>query len=272
MTTALPLLNQQPRSLTQFELSGQVATLTLNDPARRNALSDVMHAEVLDALRQVQADRHIRAVVLTGGGNTFSSGGDLRRMAADPLDAPGWRERLQRLHHLTHALITLDRPVIAAVDGAAYGAGFSLALAADFVIATPRARLCMSFMRVGLVPDCGAFYLLPRVVGAQRAKELMLSARELGADEALKLGIVMEIHEPADLLARAQAMAASFVHASPTAVGLIKRAVQAAGPDLATLLDLEASAQAVAGTTAEHLEAVARFNAKEAPRFQWPNA
>src|SRR6185436_11476692 len=99
--------------------------------------------------------------------------------------------------------ISLDRPVIAAVDGVAFGAGFSLALAADFIVATPRARFCMSFMRVGLAPDFGATYTLPRVVGVQRAKELMLSAREVDADEAKRLGIVMEIHPAEALLARA---------------------------------------------------------------------
>ena len=272
MTVSRPLLNGQARSLTQFDVHDQVATLTMDDPGRRNALGDVMKAECVDALRQVQDDRSIRALVLTGAGGSFCAGGDLRRMAATPLEAPDWRERLQDLHLLTTALITLDRPVIAAVDGAAFGAGFSLALAADIVIASPRARLCMSFMRVGLVPDCGAFYTLPRVVGVQRAKELMLSARELGADEAQRLGIVMEI-QPADaLLARAHEMAASFVGASATAVGLIKRALQAAGPDLSMLLDLEASAQAVAGSTLAHREAVVRFNAKQAPLFQWPDS
>ena len=108
--------------------------------------------------------------------------------------------------------------MIAAVDGAAYGAGFSLALAADFVLVTPRARFCMSFMRIGLVPDCGAFYTLPRIVGAQRARELILSAREVGAQEALSLGIAMEQHESAALMPRALALAASFAGASPLAV------------------------------------------------------
>jgi 2-(1,2-epoxy-1,2-dihydrophenyl)acetyl-CoA isomerase len=272
MTQTRPLLNGQARSLTRFDIHHQVATLTMDDPGRRNALGDGMKAEFIDALRQVQDDRSIRALVLTGSGGSFCAGGDLRRMAAAPLDAPGWRERLQDLHTLTVALITLDRPVIAAVDGAAFGAGFSLALAADIVLASPRARMCMSFMRVGLVPDCGALYTLPRVVGAQRAKELMLSARELGAEEALRLGIVMEILPAEGLLARAQEMAASFVGASATAVGLIKRAVQATGPDLSMLLDLEASAQAVAGSTAAHREAVARFGAKQAPLFQWPDS
>lgn len=256
--------------VTRLEVTDAVATLTLDSPANRNALGAEMRVELAEALRQVQADRGIRALVITGAGGCFCSGGDLRSMAAAGLDAQAWRERMQDLHAWLQGLITLDRPVIAAVDGAAYGAGFSLALAADVVVATPRARFCMSFLRVGLVPDCGALYTLPRVVGAQRAKELMLSAREVGAEEALRLGIVMELQPPEALLARAQAMAASFVQASPAAVGLIKRALAAGGPDLAQMLDTEASAQAVAGSTAAHREAVARFLDKQPPAFRWP--
>jgi 2-(1,2-epoxy-1,2-dihydrophenyl)acetyl-CoA isomerase len=255
---------------TRFGVSDAVATLTLDNPANRNALGTEMRTELADALRQVQADRDIRALVITGSGGSFCSGGDLRSIADAGLDAQGWRERMQDLHAWLQGLIVLDRPVIAAVDGAAYGAGFSLALAADIVVATPRARFCMSFMRVGLVPDCGAFYTLPRVVGPQRAKELMLSAREVGAEEALRLGIVMELQPPEALLARAQAMAASFVHASPAAVGLVKRAIAAGAPDLSAMLDIEASAQAVAGSTATHREAVARFLAKQPAAFGWP--
>jgi 2-(1,2-epoxy-1,2-dihydrophenyl)acetyl-CoA isomerase len=160
--------------------------------------------------------------------------------------------------------------VIAAVDGAAAGAGFSLALVADFILATPRARFCMSFMKVGLVPDCGAFYTLPRIVGVQRAKELMLSARDVEGAEALQLGIAMELHAPEQLLPRAQALAASFVQASPAAVSLVKRSLAGWGGELPALLEQEANAQALAMGTAEHRVAVKRFLDKEAPLFQWP--
>ncbi|MEY2952939.1 MAG: hypothetical protein RLZZ401_1026, partial [Pseudomonadota bacterium] len=201
----------------------------------------------------------------------FCAGGDLQGIASSGLDNTGWRQRMQALHHWVYDLITLDRPVIAAVDGAAFGAGFSLALCADFVLATPRARFCMSFLRVGLVPDCAAFYTLPRIVGVQRAREIMLSAREVLAPEALQLGIAMELHPAAHLLPRAHALAASFVQASPAAVSLIKRTLAAPGHDLATLLDMEASAQALAAGTQDHREAVQRFLNKEPARFQWPH-
>jgi len=253
----------------RYEVREQVATLTLDQPATRNALSPQMREEVAGVVRSIKEDRSVRALVITGAGGHFCSGGDLRNIASVELDNQGWRERLHNLHHWLQDLIALDRPVIAAVDGAAFGAGFGLALAADFVIATPRARFCVSFLRVGLVPDCGVFYTLPRSVGPQRAKELMLSAREVGADEALRLSIAMELHAPEQLQARAQSLAASFVQASPMAVSLIKRTV-AAGGDLATQLELEANAQALAMGTQAHRDAVQDFLAKRPARFAWP--
>lgn len=253
----------------RYEVREHVATLTLDDPSTRNALGRQMRDQLAEVLRTLKQDRSVRALVITGASGHFCSGGDLRNMANAELDNQGWRERMHNLHHWLQDLITLDRPVIAAVDGAAYGAGFGLALAADFVVATPRARFCVSFLRVGLVPDCGVFYTLPRIVGPQRAKELMLSAREVGAEEALRLGIAMELHEPEQLLPRAQAMAASFVQASPVAVSLIKRAV-AAGGDLASQLEHEANAQALAMGTQTHHDAVQDFLAKRPAKFQWP--
>jgi 2-(1,2-epoxy-1,2-dihydrophenyl)acetyl-CoA isomerase len=254
----------------RFDVSAQVATLTLDNPAKRNALDPAMRPEVAEVIERVRRDRDIRALILTGAGGHFCAGGDLRNIATVGLDNEGWRNRLQDLHRWLEDLLTLDRPVIAAVDGAAAGAGFSLALAADFILVTPRTRFCMSFMKVGLVPDCGAFYTLPRFVGVQRAKELMLSARDVDGAEALQLGLAMELHAPDQLLPRAQALAASFVQASPAAVGLVKRALAGWGAHLPALLEQEANAQALAMGTADHRIAVNRFLDKQAPLFQWP--
>ncbi|MDO8275254.1 MAG: enoyl-CoA hydratase/isomerase family protein, partial [Serpentinimonas sp.] len=251
----------------------RVATITLNSPTKRNALEPAMREELAAAVRDIRSSRSVRAVVLTGAGGHFCAGGDLRNIASANLDNAGWHDRMHALHDWLHGLLTLDRPVVAAVDGAAAGAGFSLAAAADFVLATPRAWFNMSFLKVGLVPDVGAFYTLPRIVGAQRAKELMLSARDVRADEALRLGIVMELHEPADLLPRAHALARSFVGASPTAVAMIKRSLQESlGGGLQGLLTAEAHAQAIAAGTAEHKEAIACFLNKQPPPFVWPLA
>lgn len=258
-------------SFLKFEIADQVATITFDNPGKRNALEPAIRDKLVVALRHIQQDKAIRAVILTGAGGYFCAGGDLKNIAEANLDNGGWLVRMQTLHDWLQVLMTLDRPVIAAVDGAAAGAGFSLALAADFVLATPRARFNMSFLKVGLVPDVGAFYTLPRVVGVQRAKEIMLSARDIDAQEALRLGIVLELHPPEQLLARAQAMARSFVGASPTAVALIKRSLNnALGGGLQDMLSTEAQAQALAAGTAEHREAVARFLNKQPPLFAWP--
>ncbi|MCZ2499108.1 enoyl-CoA hydratase/isomerase family protein [Xylophilus sp. Kf1] len=268
-TDGTPDASATPGPLLDFQVADQVATLTIDDPRTRNALGPPVRERLADAVRRIDEDRGIRAVIITGAGGHFSSGGDLRNIASAGLDNEGWADRMHDLHRWLRVLITLDRPVIAAVDGAAYGAGLGLALCADYVIGTPRLRMSVSFLKIGLVPDFGLFYTLPRVVGIQRAKELMLSAREVRADEALRLGLVSELQPPEQLMARARALAASFVDTSPVAVGLIKRAL-AADDDLGTRLELEAVSQAVAMGTRQHQDAVADFLAKRPTRFQWP--
>lgn len=257
-------------ALTRFELKGTTALLTLDDAATRNAIGPDMRVEVAQVVERVRTDAAIRALVITGANGHFCSGGDLRNIANAGLDNAGWRDRLHLLHSWLRDLLSLDKPVICAVDGAAFGAGFGLALAGDFVLATPRARMCVSFLKVGLVPDCGIFYTLPRIVGPQRARELMLSAREVNAEEALRLGIAMELHAPDALLPRALALAASFEGASPMAVSLIKRTTASTG-DLALALSLEADAQALAMGSPEHRTAVHDFLEKRPARFQWPS-
>lgn len=254
-----------------FELRGSTALLTLNSPATRNAFTAEIREGLSDGIAQTHADAAIRALVITGSGGVFCAGGDIRGMVGEAShnDGTAWRSRMHGTQRWMAELLTLDKPVIAAVDGPAFGAGFSVALAADFVIASTRARFCLSFMKLGLVPDCGAFYTLPRVVGAQRAKELMLSAREVGAQEAKAIGIAMELHEPEALLPRALALAASFEGASPLAVSLIKRAMFDSG-ELAAQLDGEANAQALAFGSDYTQDAVRRFIDKQAPAFKWP--
>ena len=253
----------------RFSVSDGVATLVLNSPAKRNAFDPVMRVEMAEVVRQVQTDEAIRVLLLTGEGAHFCSGGDLSNIANAGLDNAGWRNRLTSLHQWLRDFMQLEKPVVAAVDGAAYGAGFSLALAADFIVATTRARFAMSFIRMGLVPDCAAFYTLPRIVGPQRAKELMLSGREVSAQEALQLGIATELVEPEALQARASAIAHSLVNASPVALSLIKRSLSMACDDLPSLLEQEANAQALAMGTPQHKEAVQCFLNKKPVPFQW---
>jgi 2-(1,2-epoxy-1,2-dihydrophenyl)acetyl-CoA isomerase len=255
-----------------FDVQEGVAELTLNQPERRNALDPSTRAQLAEAVAAIRRDRGVRSVILAGAGGHFCAGGDLRALAGAGLDNEGWLQRFQDMNDWVRDLISLDRPVVAAVDGMATGAGLSLALLADLVLATPRARFSASFLRVGLVPDCGCLYTLPRVVGVQRAKELMLSAREFGSEEAQRLGIVMEVVAADGLLARARAIAWSFVQASPAAVSMIKRSLAPQGGELAALLDAEAQAQALAMGTPGHRTAVHRLLEKQAPPYHWPAA
>ncbi|RDK09237.1 enoyl-CoA hydratase/isomerase family protein [Cupriavidus lacunae] len=255
----------------RFAVEDGVATLTLDSPARKNALSLPMRDEIGEVIRRVRADDSVRALILTAAGTDFSSGGDISSMQVE-INAAQGRRRLRNVHGWLEDLIQLDVPVIAAVDGAAYGAGFSLALTADIILATPRARFGLPFLRMGLVPDCGVFYTLPRMIGLQRAKALMFSMRELNAQAAQDLGIVMEIVPADSLQERARALAHAFNEASPVAVGLTKQALNASlNQDLHTMLAMEADGQGIAFSTAYRREAADRFMAKEPLRYRWPD-
>jgi 2-(1,2-epoxy-1,2-dihydrophenyl)acetyl-CoA isomerase len=259
----------------QVTIADGVCTLTMNRPEARNALSSEMRVAFAQTVPRIAADEAIRAVILTGAGGAFSGGGDIRAMLElrGTLTVESGRRRMHDVQPWMRQLVELDKPLVAAVDGPAFGAGFSLALMADFVLVTPRARFGMAFAKIGLVPDFAALYTLPRVVGVQRAKELMLSAREVDADEALRLGIAMEIVPVEALLARAQALARSFVGASPLAVSLVKREVgMALATDLRTTLSNEADHQALCFQSSYHGEAIQRFLDKQPAKFDFQAA
>jgi 2-(1,2-epoxy-1,2-dihydrophenyl)acetyl-CoA isomerase len=255
-----------------YEAVDGVGTLTLNRPQAKNSLSIELCDELNDLLPRIRADAGVRALVLTGAGGAFCSGGDVGGMnKAGPRTAADVRAGMDRYHRITLALAGMDKPVIAAIDGVAFGAGFSIALLCDIVLASDRARFCMVFQRIGLVPDMGALYTLPRAVGMQRARELMFSAREVGAAEAHALGIAMEVLPADALLPRAQEMARSFCGASGVAMAMTRKALQASmQTDLAAMLEYEATAQGVAATGDYLKEAARRFMAKEPAQFSWP--
>lgn len=249
-----------------------LCTVTMNRPEARNAFSEAMRSAFAEAVPRIAADAQIRAVILTGAGGAFCAGGDIRTMLElrPTTDIEGWRARMLGVQTWMRPLVELDKPLVAAVDGPAFGAGFGLALMADFVLASPRARFCMSFAKIGLVPDFAAMYTLPRVVGVQRAKELILSAREVDADEAQRLGIAMEIVPAESLMARARELATSMQGASPLVVSLVKRELgMALATDLRTTLHQEADHQAMCFESGYHAEAVRRFVAKEPAKFDF---
>jgi 2-(1,2-epoxy-1,2-dihydrophenyl)acetyl-CoA isomerase len=251
-----------------------VALLTLNRPEAKNALDPAMADELGELFATLRTDASVRALVITGAGGAFCAGGDVKAMGQGaPRTAGQRRDGMARYSRVCTELMALDIPVIAAVDGVAFGAGFSIALMCDIVLVSERARLCMVFQRIGLIPDMAAHYTLPRVVGLQRAKELVFSARELDAAEALRLGIAMEVLPAEALLPRAQSIAHSFAGASPVALRLSKRALQQSlGSGLADMLAIEAEGQAQASSSDYAKEAVRRFAAREPAQFRWPAA
>lgn len=259
----------------KYEAHEGVGVLTLDRPRVKNAICMVMRGELAQLISQLRLDRTLRALVITGAGGNFCSGGDLGSLnesaSQGGATAEARRQRLVDISGLVSNLLQFDKPVIAAVQGVAYGAGFGLALTADMVVADHGARFCLSFGRLGLVPDFGILYSLPRVVGVQRAKELVFSCRELGAAEAQRLGIVLETHAPESVLARAMEIARSLAEASPLALSLAKRALNASSTsDLSTMLMLEADGQGISMSSKYHLAALERFLAKEKPLFSWP--
>jgi len=248
-----------------------VATITLNRPAQKNALNPAMRTELISVIDRVRRDESVRVVVLTGAGQDFCSGGDIRTMTNDN-SADASRARISATHEWLEPLITMERPVIVALDGVAYGGGFGIALAGDVRLATARARLCCSFLRVGLVPDCGVLYTLPRIVGSARAKALLFSTEELSGTEAKEMGLVHEICEPDMLQARAQAIARALAAASPVALGMTKRGLDMSlGTGLRGMLEYEATAQGLAMNSQGHRDAVQRFMSKQKPAYTgWP--
>ena len=249
-----------------------VALLTLNRPRQRNPLSVQMREELASLLPRIGHDAAVKALVVTGAGDNFCGGGDISGMRKPfgPRTAADGRDNIRDVHAWLPQFVGLEKPVIAAVDGVCYGAGFSLALAADFVVCTPRARFCQAFVRVGLVPDFSALFLLPRIVGLQKAKELMFTGRVVDADEAKALHIVFEIHPPERLLAAALAIAARFRDAPTEAIGITKTLLnQTFQSDERLMGELEAFASATSKTLPYHQEAVGRFLAKEPTRFDW---
>jgi 2-(1,2-epoxy-1,2-dihydrophenyl)acetyl-CoA isomerase len=251
-----------------YEVSGSVATLTLHRPELFNALSAQLHADLLAALRRAEHDEAVRCLILTGSGKAFCSGQDLRELSGESVvELIG--ERLRESYNpLVLLLRELPKPVIAAINGVAAGAGLSLALACDLRVAAAGARLVVAFARIGLVPDCGMSYTLPRLIGPARAFELAARGGELDAATALSWGMLNQVVPDDQLLTAARALAEELARGPATAIGLIKRSLeQSQHASLAQALELEAQAQELAGAHPDFAEGVAAFREKRPTRF-----
>lgn len=258
--------------LVLLDVQDGIATLTLNRPDKRNAMSDEMRTQFVTALESVAADKSIRALVLTGAGKGFCAGGDIagmeRRMKAPAGEIAfnGWH-RQQRVHHTQALLHTMPKPTIAAVNGAASGLGADTALACDFIIASQWASFTWSYINRGIVPDGGGMYFLPRRVGLPKAKELIFSGRKVDVDEAVTLGIADRKTSADTLLADAQAWARELSRGSATALALGKTILNQSFESSAEQIFKQGSqAQGICYTSTEHRESVMTFLAKSASK------
>ncbi len=251
----------------RVEIDGPVATLTLDRPAALNALTVPVKVALRAALESIAGDPAVRAVILTGAGRAFCAGQDLAERD-EPDAAPLDVEVRERYNPIIRALRSMGQPVIAAVNGVAAGAGASLAFACDLRIAAEEARFVLAFGRIGLVPDSGATWFLPRLVGPAKAAELALVGDSVDAAEALHLGLVSKVVPAADLMSEARALAERLAEGSPLALSLTKGALQRSLTiDLDVALEDEARLQGIAGASADHAEGLAAFREKRQPRF-----
>ena len=239
-----------------FALEAGVATITLDRPERLNALSSEMKDMLLERLQFCARDEAVRVVVLRGTDKAFCSGADVTSMSEPTI--PDGRQRLHAAHRIIKAIVHMEKPVIAAVAGVATGIGWSLALAADFILAAPTARFGQVFRKIGLAPDGGSVYLLTQYVGVLRAKELTMTAR-----------LVTELVDGSALHQRADALARELADAAGLAMGMTKRLFLATGgSDLDRFLEFESHVQNQLIQTQDHAEGVRAFLGKRKPMFK----
>ena len=257
------------QSTVTIEQREGVAVLTLDRDEARNAVSAEMRESLLSALDTLAFDDAVRAVVLTGAGKAFSAGGDITAMRArmarspDAVAADGWLHQRRETHRLVTRLASLEKPVVAAVNGAAAGLGADMALACDAIVAARGARFIYSYVLRGLIPDGGGMYFLPRRVGLARAKELVFTGRPIEADEALAIGLVDEVVDRAALIDRAVERARLYAAGPGTAIGLAKSIMSNSFEmSLEEVLQAGAVAQGICYASAEHRAAVEAFLAK----------
>lgn len=251
----------------KYEVAQGVATITLNRPDVYNALNDEITFELQDALKTVAKDDAVRVVVLTGEGKAFCSGQDLKAASGDQKRS-FMQSLYKRYNPIIRAMRTLPKPIICKLNGVAAGAGCSIALACDMIIASEEATLIEVFVNIGLVPDSGSSYFLPRLVGMSKAFELCAMGSRVKAAEAQTLGLITKAVPANELDAAVKTYTDYFAHAPTKAIGLIKKMLnKAATSTLDEMLDYEAYCQEIAGSSADYKEGVTAFLEKRKPVF-----
>jgi 2-(1,2-epoxy-1,2-dihydrophenyl)acetyl-CoA isomerase len=249
-----------------YEKESGLATITLNRPQSLNAFVPQMNQEVLDALKDAERDKDVRCLMITGAGRAFCAGQDLKGRTPEQKGSLGTSLR-EKYNPMIRQIRQMEKIVIAAVNGVAAGAGCNLALACDLRVASEEARFIQSFVRVGLAPDSGGSFILPRLVGLSKAMELLLLGDALDAKEAHRIGLIARVFPAAEFAGSAKAIGEQVAKA-PRGVGLIKRAVNHANlPNLESDLEYEAYLQELAGRSSDYDEGVRAFLEKRAPVF-----
>lgn len=258
----------EPSILVQRQTGYRV--VTLNRPDRLNAFNDAMHEVLRAAIDEAEADEDCRALLLTGAGRAFCSGQDLNDRLLKPGEKPVPRKSLEKYYNpLVRRLRALPFPVVAAVNGIAAGAGANVALACDIVIAARSATFTQSFARIGLIPDSGGTYILPRLVGEARARALMLTAQPVPAERAAEWGMIWRCVDDDQLMPEATALCEQFATAPTQGLALIKRALDAAATNtFDEQLDLERDLQREAVMSPDYAEGVRAFMEKRKPNFR----
>ncbi len=256
----------------KLEQDGGLAVVTLDRPEAMNALNMDMSEGLLDAVVACDEDPKVRAVMITGGDSAFCAGGDIRAMLENADEEGRVGAYLKKLTVGLHAAVAtiarMPKPVIAAVNGTAAGAGFSLAMGCDLILAADTAKFTMAYTKIALVPDGSSTYYLPRLVGSRRALDLMLTNRVLSASEARDIGIVSEVYPEKDFAAKARAFAADLATGPTQAFGLAKRLVTQSGAEsLETQMEHERRAIALCGNSEDFREGTAAFMEKRKPSY-----
>jgi 2-(1,2-epoxy-1,2-dihydrophenyl)acetyl-CoA isomerase len=253
-----------------FEAAEGVATITLNRPDVLNSFTRSMAAELRTAIERVAADEALRAVVLTGAGRAFCAGQDLAEAAPRDQPIPDLGDIVRDSYNpVIRAIRTLEKPVICAVNGVAAGAGANLAYACDILFASASATFIQSFARIGVIPDSGGTFILPRIVGLHRATVMTMLAEKMSAEQAKEWGLVYMVTEPGALLDTATGTARQLATQPTRALGLIKRGFnKSLGVDLDAQLDFEEELQREAGRSEDYREGVAAFLEKRKPVFR----
>jgi 2-(1,2-epoxy-1,2-dihydrophenyl)acetyl-CoA isomerase len=251
-------------------LDGPVMTVTLNRPEKLNSFNEAMHLALQAAVGRMEGETGVRAVLLTGAGKGFCAGQDLGDRDLAPDQTIDLGATIERFYNpLIRRLRALEKPVVCAVNGVAAGAGANLALACDIVLAACSARFIQAFCKIGLVPDSGGTYFLPRLIGEARARALALTGETISAEQAEAWGLIWQVVDDDRLQAEARALAQRLAAGPTKGLGLIKRAMNCSlGNDLDRQLDLERDLQREAGRTADYREGVAAFLAKRPAAFR----